>query len=189
MRNPVGRQRNVRERGGAGRRWARVRAGAPGAGRRAARVLGAGAAVLALTAGTASGAAALDRAEADLAYHGVATLVAGETDVRLVPVNHGPSAVADATVRLQWSEPLADEQPELPAGCARSGGQAVLCRTGALPVDGVGERIGLRVRLEGAPSEVYVDVDTVWSGGALDRNRLNDRQRVLVLDTGDEYHF
>ncbi|NEC80420.1 hypothetical protein G3I38_14570, partial [Streptomyces sp. SID7958] len=90
---------------------------------------------------------------------------------------------------LRWSEPLADEQPQLPAGCARSGGQAVLCRTGALAVDGVGERIDLRVRLEGAPSEVVVDLDTVWSGGALDRNRLNDRQRVLVLDTGDEYHF
>ncbi|MGW6293862.1 hypothetical protein [Streptomyces sp. NPDC055058] len=178
MREPVGRERR------------RVRTGrAPGAGRRAARVLAAGAVVLGLSGGAASGAGAVERAEADLAYHGVATLIAGETDVRLVPVNHGPSAVADATVRLRWSEPLADEQPRLPAGCARSGGQAVLCRTGALAVDGVGERIDLRVRLEGAPSEVVVDLDTAWSGGALDRNRLNDRQRVLVLDTGDEYHF
>jgi hypothetical protein len=29
----------------------------------------------------------------------------------------------------------------------------------------------------------------VWGGGAVDRNRENDRQRVLVLDTGDAYYF
>ncbi|MHC3473232.1 hypothetical protein ACYF6T_31700 [Streptomyces sp. 7R007] len=126
--------------------------------------------------------------EADLAYHGAASMRAGRVDVRFTPRNHGPSAVPDATVRLRWSEPLVNGQA-LPAGCARSGPRAVLCRVGALPADGLGEQIGLRVRLRGVPSEVLVEIDTVWSGGAVDRNRANDRQRVLVLDTGDDYYF
>jgi hypothetical protein len=29
----------------------------------------------------------------------------------------------------------------------------------------------------------------VWRGGTVDRNRENDRRRVLVLDTGDPYYF
>jgi hypothetical protein len=53
----------------------------------------------------------------------------------------------------------------------------------------VGERIGLRVRLRGAPEGVLLQFDTVWSGGTVDRNRQNDRQRVLVLATGDDYYF
>jgi hypothetical protein len=36
---------------------------------------------------------------------------------------------------------------------------------------------------------VGLELDTVWGGGAVDRNRDNDRQRVLVLDTGDTYYF
>ncbi|WP_235614588.1 hypothetical protein [Streptomyces ambofaciens] len=126
--------------------------------------------------------------EADLAHHGSATLTGDRVDVRLVPVNHGPSAVPDATVRLRWSVPLAVRQ-ELPDGCARAEERVVLCRTGALAVDGVGERITLRVLLAGAPPEVVLDLDTVWSGGAVDRHRENDRQRVLVLATGDPYAF
>ncbi|MDG9707989.1 hypothetical protein [Streptomyces sp. DH10] len=126
--------------------------------------------------------------EAGLAYHGSASLSAGHVDLAFTPRNHGTAAVADATVRLRWSEPLADRQ-ELPVGCARSGRQAVLCRTGALAADGVGERIALRVRLPGAPPEVVLDLDTVWVGGAVDRARREERQRVLVLDTGDPYHF
>ncbi|MGW0332374.1 hypothetical protein ACWD0J_10970 [Streptomyces sp. NPDC003011] len=126
--------------------------------------------------------------EADLAYHGSASMSGGRVDVRFTPRNHGPSAVPDATVRLRWSEPLADEQ-ELSEGCARSGERVVVCRVGALAADEAGERIGLGVRLREAPSEVLLELDTVWSGGAVDGNRANDQQRVLVLDTGDAYYF
>jgi hypothetical protein len=112
----------------------------------------------------------------------------GTMEVGITPRNHGPSPVADATVRLRWSVPLAGRQ-ELPDHCARTGTRVVLCRTGALSSDGVGERTRLRVRLRGAPSEVLLELSTVWGGGAVDRNRVNDRQRVLVLDTGDSYYF
>ncbi|WP_105972334.1 hypothetical protein [Streptomyces geranii] len=126
--------------------------------------------------------------EADLAYHGAVSLDRGRIDLRVTPRNHGPSAVADATVRLSWSAPLAARQ-QLPDGCARLGARVVVCRTGALAADGVGEQIGLRARLRGAPSEVTLEIGTVWSGGVVDRNHRNDRQRVLVLDTGDPYYF
>ncbi|MEH0424118.1 hypothetical protein [Streptomyces sp. B21-083] len=126
--------------------------------------------------------------EADLAYHGVVSLDHGRIDLRVTPRNHGPSAVADATVRLTWSAPLAARQ-QLPDGCARLGVRVVVCRTGALAADGVGERIGLRLRLLGAPSEVTLDIGTVWNGGVVDRDRGNDQRRVLVLDTGDAYYF
>ncbi|MER5581335.1 hypothetical protein ABT090_06710 [Streptomyces asoensis] len=127
--------------------------------------------------------------EADLSYHGFAVLRGGRVDVRLTPRNHGPGDVSDATVRLRWSVPLAAGAQRLPAGCARTGRQEVVCGTGALPADGPGEAIVLRVRLRGRPAEMTMDVDTLWGGGAVDRNRANDRQRVLVLDTGDAYFF
>ncbi|MFF7450699.1 MULTISPECIES: hypothetical protein [unclassified Streptomyces] len=146
------------------------------------------AAVLAVGAGAPVAGATPDRPEADLSYHGLAVMTEGQVEVRFTPRNHGPSAVPDVTVRLHWSQPLADRQ-ELPTGCARSGARVVLCRVGALAADGLGEQIGMRVRMRGAPAEVLLGIDTVWSGGAVDRNRLNDRQRVLVLDTGDAYHF
>ncbi|WAZ23305.1 hypothetical protein STRCI_004641 [Streptomyces cinnabarinus] len=155
---------------------------------RSVRVLGAGVVAAVLVAGGASAAGAAQGQEADLAYHGAAALVSGEVDLRFTPRNHGPSEVPDATVRLRWSEPLADRQ-DLPDGCARTGTKAVLCRVGALAADEVGERIALRVRLREAPTEVQLEIDTVWSGGAVDRNPLNDRQRVLILDTGDAYYF
>lgn len=126
--------------------------------------------------------------EADLSYHGSVAMTGGRVDVRFTPRNHGPSAVPDATVRLRWSKPLADRQT-LPEGCARSGERAVVCRTGALAADEVGERIELRVGLRDASSEVLLELDTVWGGGAVDGNRANDQQRVLVLDTGDSYYF
>lgn len=126
--------------------------------------------------------------EADLAYHGAVSLDRGRIDLRVTPRNHGPSAVADATVQLTWSAPLAARQ-QLPDGCARLGARVVVCRTGTLAADGVGEQIGLRVRLRGMPAEVELEIGTVWSGGVVDRNRGNDRQRVLVLDTGDAYYF
>ena len=80
--------------------------------------------------------------EADLAYHGSVSLDRGRIDLRVTPRNHGPSAVADATVRLTWSAPLAARQ-QLPDGCARLGARVVVCRTGALAADGVGEQLGL----------------------------------------------
>ncbi|MEU9961492.1 hypothetical protein [Streptomyces sp. NPDC050982] len=126
--------------------------------------------------------------EADLAYHGHLSMTGGRVDLRMTPQNHGPSGVAEATVRLRWSVPLADEQG-LPAGCARTEVRTVMCRTGALPADGWGETITMAVRLRGAPSEVTLGIDTVWGGGAVDRNHHNDRQEVLVLDTGDTYVF
>ncbi|MFE2213671.1 hypothetical protein ACFW93_17140 [Streptomyces canus] len=126
--------------------------------------------------------------EADLAYHGAASMAGGRVDVRFTPRNHGPAAVPDATVRLRWSEPLVDGQT-FPEGCARSAARVVLCRVGALAADGVGKRVEMWVRLRGVPSEVLLEIDTVWNGGTVDRNRENDRQRVLVLDSGDAYHF
>ncbi|MFJ9540644.1 hypothetical protein ACIRPX_25680 [Streptomyces sp. NPDC101225] len=146
------------------------------------------AAFAAVAAGVVPAAAGGGAPEADLAYHGVVSMAGGRVDLRLVPRNHGPSAVPDATVRLRWSAPLVDRQ-SLPEGCVRSQARAVLCRVGALAADDVGRPIALRVRLRGAPSEVVLETDTVWSAGAVDRNRPNDRQRVLVLDTGDAYHF
>ncbi|MFD0311779.1 hypothetical protein [Streptomyces sp. NPDC127119] len=126
--------------------------------------------------------------EADLAFHGRLWMDDGRVELRMTPQNHGPFGVDDATVRLRWSAPLADEQ-RLPAGCARSGARTVLCRTGALPADGWGRTVTLAVRLRGEPSEVTLGIDAVWGGGAVDRNHRNDRQEVLVLDTGDSYVF
>lgn len=147
-------------------------------------VVGVGAA---LAMGGASSVGAL-APEADLAYHGSVTMTAGLVDLWLTPQNHGPSTVEDATVRLRWSAPLADVQ-RLPGDCARSGEREVVCRTGPLAADGPGDRMRLAVRLLGEPSEVMLEIDTVWGGGAVDRNHGNDRQRVLVLDTGDSYVF
>ena len=152
-------------------------------------VCGAAVAVL-VGGGTAVGgtAVAAGGPEADLAYHGVAALSGGRMDLRFTPRNHGPAAVPDATVRLRWSEPLVEQQA-LPDGCAREAERVVLCRVGALAADAVGERVEMRVGLRGVPSEVLLEIDTVWNGGTVDLNRVNDRQRVLVLDSGDEYYF
>ncbi|WP_329219986.1 hypothetical protein OG352_25300 [Streptomyces sp. NBC_01485] len=140
-------------------------------------------------AGGSSALAAGDGGEADLSYHGFAAMDGGLLDVRLTPRNHGPGDVSDSTVRLRWSVPLAAGEQRLPVGCARTGRQEVVCRTGALAADGLGEQIALRVALRGRPTEVTMDVDTLWGGGAVDRNRSNDRRQVLVLDTGDAYFF
>ncbi|MFE3856943.1 hypothetical protein ACFXPN_38130 [Streptomyces griseorubiginosus] len=153
-------------------------------------VCGAAVAAVLVGGGTAVGgtAVAAGGPEADLAYHGVAALSGGRMDLRFTPRNHGPAAVPDATVRLRWSEPLVEQQA-LPDGCAREAERVVLCRVGALAADAVGERVEMRVGLRGVPSEVLLEIDTVWNGGTVDLNRVNDRQRVLVLDSGDEYYF
>jgi hypothetical protein len=157
------------------------------------RVVAVGVAAVLAVGGVAPGAFAgagtsADGPEADLAYHGAVSMAAGQVEVRFTPRNHGPSAVPDATVRLRWSQPLANRQL-LPDGCARLGPRAVLCRVGALAADGLGDQIALRLRLSGEPSEALLEIDTVWSAGVVDRNRANDRQRVLILDTGDMYYF
>lgn len=141
-------------------------------------VLGAGAAVAAPAAGLG----------ADLAFHGTAVMNGDRVEVKLTPHNDGPSALPDATVRLRWSVALAEEQ-RLPARCVREDERTVLCGTGALAANGVGERLDVPVRLKEKPSEVTVEIDTAWAGGATDKDRTNDRTKVLVLDTGDAYAF
>ncbi|GHD49023.1 hypothetical protein [Streptomyces galbus] len=162
-------------------------------GRRRARVLALGwvaAAVPVVVALAAGPARAQEPAPgAGLTYHGYAALDGGRVDVRLTPRNHGPSAVPDATVRLRWSVPLARRAQPLPPGCARTGERDVMCRTGALDADGWGGELVLGVWLRGRPAEVTLDIATVWAAGAVDRDRGNDRQRLLVLDTGDTYSF
>ncbi|MGW3952525.1 hypothetical protein ACWEKM_16725 [Streptomyces sp. NPDC004752] len=146
-----------------------------------------GAAALAVAAATGpAGAAGVP--EADLAYHGSAVLTGDRVDIWFTPLNHGPSAVPGASVQLSWSVPLADRL-ELPAGCARTGERQLVCGTGPLAADWFGEQIRLGLRLRGRPAEVTVELDTVWSGGTVDRNRANDRGRLLILATGDPYSF
>ncbi|MEV6053128.1 hypothetical protein [Streptomyces sp. NPDC052107] len=141
-------------------------------------VLGAGAAVAAPPAGP----------EADLDFHGTAVMNGDRVEVKLTPHNGGPAALPDARVRLRWSLALAEEQ-QLPARCAREDERTVLCGTGALAANGVGEQLDVPVRLKEKPSEVTVEIDTAWGGGAADNDRTNDRMKVLVLDTGDAYAF
>lgn len=126
--------------------------------------------------------------EADLVYHGSAVMYGKRVEVRLTPRNEGPARVPGASVRLRWSVPLADRQT-LPAGCVRADQRTVVCGTGPLDADGLGEQIALGVTLRSKASEATLELDTVWSGGTVDRDRTNDRTRVLILDTGDDYSF
>ncbi|MFD5784556.1 hypothetical protein [Streptomyces sp. NPDC126933] len=139
----------------------------------------------------ADGVIGADRAvapEADVAHHGHASLWSGQLAVRLRPENHGPSGLTDATVRLDFSAPLARGQA-LPADCLWGGDRTVLCRTGQLRADGRGREITLDLRTAGSPAEVVVRIDTAWNGGASDRNPENHQHRVLTPDTGDPYAF
>ncbi|WP_405810716.1 hypothetical protein OG524_15725 [Streptomyces sp. NBC_01520] len=126
--------------------------------------------------------------EADVTHHGHVSLQDGRLGVLLNRGNRGPSPLTDMTVRLRFSVPLAARQ-QLPQGCLRSGGRTVLCGTGPLRVDGEVRRTAVGVRLTGRPAEVVVRVDTVWNGGASDRDRHNDTHEVLTLSTGDPYVF
>lgn len=153
-------------------------------------VLGAGAGAEA-DAGTGTGAvapAAGIAPEADVAHHGRLSLWSGELSVRLASENHGPSAVAEATVRLDFSVPLVRGQ-ELPANCLWGGDRTVLCRTGQLRAGGRGGETDIALRTVGDPDEAVVQIDTVWNGGASDRNPDNNRHRVLVPATGDAYAY
>jgi hypothetical protein len=147
-----------------------------------------GALGVAVVVGAAVPAAAVG-AEAGLTYHGYVAMGLGEVNVRLTPTNHGPSSIEDATVRLHWSKPLTDQQ-QLAEGCARYDASTVLCRTGAIAANGEGKEIHLRVRLaDTTTDEVRLDIDSLWRGGAVDRDPSNDRQQVLALGTGDRYAF
>ncbi|MFI7500155.1 hypothetical protein ACIBVL_16970 [Streptomyces sp. NPDC049687] len=66
--------------------------------------------------------------------------------------------------------------------CAGCGVRRLGCRGGGAGRPRRDGGRGVDVRLTPA-------VDTVWPGGSVDRNRANDRLRVLVLDTGDAYYF
>ncbi|MFJ5535096.1 hypothetical protein [Streptomyces sp. NPDC093261] len=124
--------------------------------------------------------------EADLTYHGYVTMGRGEVNVRLTPWNRGPSGVQDATVRLRWSKPLAEEQL-LPGGCARYDTSTVLCRTGVVAPMGEGREIHLRVHLaDTSTDEVRLEIDSPWSGAV---DRTPGSQQVLALGTGDRYAF
>ncbi|MEU2678532.1 MULTISPECIES: hypothetical protein [unclassified Streptomyces] len=126
--------------------------------------------------------------EADVSHHGRVSLQDERLGVQLRTGNRGPSPLADATVRLRFSVPLAAGQ-RLPQGCLRADSRTVLCGTGPLRVAGAARRTALGLRLTGRPEEVVVRVDTVWNGGASDRNRRNDTHEVLALSTGDAYAF
>lgn len=126
--------------------------------------------------------------EADVAHHGRVSLREERIEVQLRTGNRGPSPLADATVRLRFSVPPA-AWSHLPPGCLRSGGSTVLCGTGPLRVAAEARRTALGLGFKGRPAEVVVRVDTVWNGGASDRNPQNDTHEVLVLSTGDAYAF
>lgn len=102
--------------------------------------------------------------------------------------NRGPSSLENTTVRLRFSVPLTAWQ-QLPERCTRGGERTVLCETGALRSDGEARRTALALRVKGQPAEMVVRVDTVWNGGASDRNPANNTHEVLAPATGDAYVF
>lgn len=126
--------------------------------------------------------------EADVSHHGYVLLSGDQLGVWLHSENRGPSGLANTTVRFRFSAAVAVRQ-ELPHGCTRGGERTVLCETGALGVDGEVRRTVLAVRVTGRPAEVVVRVDTVWNGGASDRNQRNNTHEVLAPATGDAYVF
>ncbi|MFG2598876.1 hypothetical protein [Streptomyces sp. NPDC048462] len=127
--------------------------------------------------------------EADVSHHGHVSLWGTGLGVWLVSRNSGPSDLASTTVRLRVSVPLSGRQV-LPAQCLQADQQTVLCRTGPLNADGSQERqLALELQLRGRPAEVVVRIDTVWNGGATDRNAKNSDHEVLAPATGDEYVF
>ncbi|MFJ5515456.1 hypothetical protein ACIQB4_00155 [Streptomyces griseoluteus] len=125
---------------------------------------------------------------ADLAFHGHAVIDGDRMEVRLTPRDHGPAAVPEASVRVRWSAGPAGTVALSP-GCTRTGERTVVCGTGALVAGQAGEEIRLGVRLRAPAPEVTLEVETAWNGGVADPDRSNDRLRVLVLPTGDEYSF
>ncbi|MGW3657633.1 hypothetical protein ACWD6R_18950 [Streptomyces sp. NPDC005151] len=127
--------------------------------------------------------------EADVSHHGHVSLWGRGLGVWLHSENHGPSSLASVTVRFRFSVPLSGRQ-EMPVECLQASARTVLCRTGPLRADGwAGRQLALELQLAGRPNEVVVRIDTVWNGGATDRNPGNNRHEVLAPATGDEYVF
>ncbi|MFF9566965.1 hypothetical protein [Streptomyces sp. NPDC014685] len=130
--------------------------------------------------------------EADVSHHGHVLLWGSALGVWVRSENRGPSNLADVTVRMRTSVPLVGRQ-EIPENCMQTGRQTVLCRTGELRADGTeeaeGRQFACELQLAGKPDEVVVRVDTLWNGGATDRNPRNNAHEVLAPATGDEYVF
>ncbi|MFE9781981.1 hypothetical protein ACFYPA_27940 [Streptomyces sp. NPDC005775] len=165
--------------------------------RKALRVVSAAAAVASAVALGAGGTAAAVGApaawnvapEADVSHHGHVSLWGTGLGIWLRSENRGPADLSGVTVRLRVSVPLAGLQ-ELPPECLQADRSTVLCRTGALHADGAEQRqLALELQLAGRPAEVVVRIDTVWNGGATDRNAANSDHEVLAPATGDEYVF
>ncbi|WP_267244958.1 hypothetical protein [Streptomyces sp. PR69] len=158
-------------------------------GRRAGLWAVSGAAALVVGAAASAGAGGRVIApEADVAHHGSVTLLDGRLDVSLHSRSHGPASLDGATVRLRFSEPLAGAQ-KLPGQCLWGGDRVVLCGTGELRAGGAAQQVRLDLRTVGAPDEVIVKIDTMWNGGATDRNPSNNEHQVLAPATGDPYVF
>ncbi|MEU9619725.1 hypothetical protein [Streptomyces sp. NPDC048155] len=127
--------------------------------------------------------------EADVSHHGHVSLWGSGLGVWVQSVDHGPSNLAGVTVRVRTSLSLSGRQ-ELPESCLQADRQTVLCRTGELRTDvPEGRQLALELQLAGRPDEVVVRVDTLWNGGATDRNPKNNDHEVLAPATGDEYVF
>lgn len=151
---------------------------------------GAAAAAAGAGSGNRAGAAAGGISpEADVSHHGHVSLWGSGLGVWVQSVNYGPSNLADMTVRVRTSVMLSGRQ-ELPEGCLQADRLTVLCRTGALRTDETeGRQLAVELQLAGQPDEVVVRVDTLWNGGATDRNPQNNDHEVLAPATGDEYVF
>ncbi|MFI9629507.1 hypothetical protein [Streptomyces sp. NPDC052042] len=127
--------------------------------------------------------------EADVSHHGHVSLWGTGLGVWVQSRNHGPSNLDGVTVRVRTSVPLFGHQ-ELSQGCLQADHRTVLCRTGALRADAREARqLALGLQLAGRPDEVVVRIDTLWNGGATDRNPENNEHEVLAPATGDEYVF
>lgn len=124
-----------------------------------------------------------------MSHHGHVSLWGTGLGVWLRSENRGPSDLSGVTVRVRTSVRLAGRQ-ELPQECLQADRATVLCRTGALRADGTAQsQLALELQLAGRPTEVVVRIDTVWNGGASDRNPKNSEHEVLAPATGDEYVF
>ncbi|MDH2391776.1 hypothetical protein QCN29_23950 [Streptomyces sp. HNM0663] len=148
----------------------------------------AGAAVLVVGTGASAGAGGGIAPEADVAHHGHVTVLDGRLEVSLHSRSHGPASLDGATVRLRFSEPLAGAQ-KLPGRCLWGGDRVVMCGLGELRAGGAARQVRLDLRTVGAPDEVVMEIDTMWNGGASDRNPSNNEHRVLAPATGDPYAF
>lgn len=149
-------------------------------------VLAAG--VMVVGTGAARAGAGDGAPEADVAHHGHVSLADGRLEVSLASTSHGPADVADSTVRLGFSAPLAaGQQP--PPGCLWAGAREMLCATGPLRAGAGGQQGAFTLRTAGTPHEMVVTIATRWNGGAVDQNPTNHEHEVLAPATGDRYVF